>query len=70
MSLDEVIKLGQVAQLLIVPLALWCANVGLKLIRTLDKVEAFMEESRADRRAIHQKLESIERPLIANGTIK
>lgn len=62
----ELLPYLQLVNLAIIP-----AVFGLfKLIRALDKIEAFMEESKADRRAIHATLDRIERPLIAKGIIQ
>ena len=55
----------------LVNLAIIPASVALfRLVRVLDKMESFMEESRADRRVIHAKLDPIERALVAKGLIQ
>lgn len=41
-----------------------------KLVRALDRIEAFMEASTADRKKLHEQIDRIERPLIAKGIIQ
>ena len=61
--MNELLPYLQLFNILILP-AVW----GLfRLVRVLDKVEAFMETSTLDRKQIRERLDRIERPLIAQG---
>lgn len=56
----------QLVNLAILP-AVW----GLfRLVRAIDKIEAFMEHSTKDRLRIHARIDPIERAMLKNGTLQ